>query len=421
MTKTERERARKHLYKQPGSANWFLRFYLHGKQVRETTGTPDETEACRVALARLDEAGADRSGAKKFIGPEQKKITVQQLLDALKLNYEIRGKSGARLLSNLKPLEEWFGYYKAIDLQGADLDHFIKHAQEHGRRKSSTKPAQPASINRSLQLLGQAYKLAKKDGILNHEPPTRRQSEVGNARQGFFDAADFYRVLSQLPTRYRDFTLFAYLTGWRRGEIQKLSWSDIDGDSIKLRAMHSKNRTARSVPLVGELAELIERRRQARPVPSKQEKIAAVESVLDGVPCNNIFHSAGQPVGDFRKAWHTACIMAGVGKLVCPKATCENANLDAEGKCAKCGKTWNREERKYVGKLFHDLRRSAVRDMVRSGTPQAVAMSISGHKTPSVFQRYNITDDADQRQALLNRQTYAQQRAEEKPVTELVQ
>ena len=62
------------------------------------------------------------------------------------MNYENRGKSGTRLLSNLKPLEESFGYYKAVDLQGTDLDRFIKHALVHGRRKTSTKPAVYASI-----------------------------------------------------------------------------------------------------------------------------------------------------------------------------------------------------------------------------------------------------------------------------------
>jgi hypothetical protein len=47
-------------------------------------------------------------------------------------------------------------------------------------------------------------------------------------------------------------------------------------------------------------------------------------------------------------------------------------------------------------KLFYDLRRSGVRDMIRSGTRQSVAMSISGHRTASMFARYNITSDQRQ-------------------------
>lgn len=81
-------------------------------------------------------------------------------------------------------------------------------------------------------------------------------------------------------------------------------------------------------------------------------------------------------------------------------------DVDDKHTCAKCAVTWKREDLSYTGRIFHDLRRSAVRDLIRSGVSQNVAMSISGHKTASMFARYNITDDRDQRQALLKREAY---------------
>lgn len=122
----------------------------------------------------------------------------------------------------------------------------------------------------------------------------------------------------------------------------------------------------------------------------------------------HVFHRDGRPIGDFRKAWATACVMAGLGQMVCPRC---DGRVDAAYKCKPCAKEWMREELKYAGRIFHDLRRSAVRDMVRAGVPETVAMSISGHKTRSMFDRYNIHDERDQREALLATQAYRQQQA----------
>ena len=166
------------------------------------------------------------------------------------------------------------------------------------------------AVNRSTQLLAQAYKLAIQRRRLSNAPVIRHLSEGSNARQGFFSGPEFRAVLSHLPDYLHDFTRFGYLTGWRRGEIGSLRWEDVEGDLVRLRGENSKNGEARTVTLDGELAEVIERRKAARQVKTS-----------NGVKLTTlVFHRDGEPIVDFRKAWATACCMAGVGKLVCPTA-----------------------------------------------------------------------------------------------------
>jgi integrase len=126
--------------------------------------------------------------------------------------------------------------------------------------------------------------------------------------------------------------------------------------TIRLEPGKTKNSEGRTFPYANlpELDELIEARWQAR------EKLKA-----RGVICPYVFHRHGEPILTFRKAWKAATIAAG-----CP------------------------------GRIPHDFRRSAVRNMVRRGIPEKQAMQLTGHKTPSVFSRYDIVNEQDLRDAV---------------------
>lgn len=329
-------------------ATWWIAFYVDGKEQRESAKTTDPTKAERHLRRRQKEVHAhELDVSRPFVTRHDKLRTIAELMDALKIDFEIRGKNSSQNLSNIARTRTDFGTKRAASLTSEQVDLYIENRLQKGAAK--------ASINRITQLLKQAYKLAELPA-----PRVRRLSEKGNERQGFFSESEIRRVIENLQADLGDFTLFGWLTGMRKSEIASLAWEDVDGDVIRLRAENAKNGEARMIPLEGELAELIERCRVARQVE------------IDGMPMISslIFHRDGRPVRDFRKAWAAACKKAGIRRL------------------------------------FHDLRRSACRNMLAAGVPQSIAMKVSGHKTDSMFRRYAIVAETDLRTALRRTQEY---------------
>ncbi len=334
---------------------YVYRFLFAGRIVQKSTHQQNKDEARKMEAAertRLALVDAGLSAPTSAITKKQY-LTVNDLIDALQSDYEIRGKFDAKNASNFKRLRADFGKCNARALTSEDVDGYIEKRIAEG--------AAAATVNRVTQLLGQTLKFAMERHHLSRVPKIRRLSEMGNARQGFFSEQEFRAVLSHLPPDgLRDFVEFAGLTGWRRGECASLTWANVEEGLIRLRGEDAKNGEARCIPLVGELVNVVERRRKAR--------------LVNGTLTSFLFHRGdGRPIIEFRGSWKTACRLAGVQKL------------------------------------FHDLRRSAIRNFVRSGVSEKIAMSISGHRTRSVFDRYNIVSETDLRDAMRKVEAYQAQ------------
>jgi len=128
---------------------------------------------------------------------------------------------------------------------------------------------------------------------------------------------------------------------------------DLDAGAVRLEPGESKSGKPREVFVSPELLTILraQHAKAARKWPGERLDDRRV-----------FFRPGGRPVGTFYKAWVTAC---------------DTANV--------------------AGRIFHDLRRTAARDMVRSGTPERVAMTVTGHETRDVFERYNIVSEQDRR------------------------
>jgi len=177
------------------------------------------------------------------------------LSDVLENDYRIRGKLTPQAKSHLKAIREPLKHLRAVSLSEQEIDKWIENALAEGYAS--------ATVNTRSSIIGQAFQLARKR-VGNG--PDIRHLPVNNARQGFFEKAEFEAVLPHLPEDLQDFVRFAYSTGMRKGESASLKWSQYDRNEriLTLEAAHSKNRQARKIPIEGELAELIERRWQAR-------------------------------------------------------------------------------------------------------------------------------------------------------------
>lgn len=363
----ERLRGTGRVFQRKGSTLWWISYY-HGKhEVRESSGSTNPKDAEKLLKHRLEEIGADNLGLKTFVGPSGERVLLGELLDALESDLRLRGlRSFSRLLSQVKRIRAEFGDRRVVDVTAELVDQYIESRLRDGAR--------PATVNRETGVLVQAFRLAVDRKKLSMAPKIRKLSEKGNARQGFFERADFERVAAGLSEYLRGFTWFGYLSGWRKGEIASLRWTDVDRSEqiIRLRPEHSKNAEGRVLALEGELWNLIERQWQSRQY-KRPDGVSGVSQL--------VFHWRGEPIREFRKTWASACKAANV-----------------------------------PGMLFHDLRRTAIRNMVRAGVPERVAMGISGHKTRDVFDRYNIVSEADIRQAVKQVQAYLAARPSEQKV-----
>ncbi len=224
------------------------------------------------------------------------------------------------------------------------LNAYVTARLEAGRK--------PATIRNELAALKRAFHLAARAGKAICPPfPTLT---VQNTRIGFFDEPDFRAVLAHLPVQLQPVAEFAYLTGWRKSEILGLQWRQVDftAGTVRLEPGTTKNAEGRVFPFTAlpALGTILSRQR---------ERTHAIEKAT-GQIIPWVFHRDGEPIKDFRGGWERACTATGV-----------------------------------PGRLFHDFRRTAVRNLERAGVPRSVAMKLTGHKTESVYRRYAIVAEAD--------------------------
>jgi integrase len=321
---------------------YWIDWWHAGRNYRESSKSTLERDARALLQTRLGDAVKGRA-------PHPGRITVGDLLDEYLRDHEDNARTGLRQTrGHTRPVRASLGLDPAQALNSTRIQGYIRARLGLGLA--------PATVNLELRALARAYSLALRKGVLTFAPHVPIL-DVKNARQGFWPRSEFLAVRAFLPPDLADFADWAFWTGMRKGEAAGIGWGTVDWETktLTLPDLLDKAAQGRVIPLLGHL-EAILRRREAQRV-----------SGLDLV-----FHWRNRPIKQFRKTWAKACALAG-----------------------------------YTGpNLFHDLRRTGVRNLIRAGVPRKVAMAISGHKTESVFERYNIVDGKDLTNAVQDLQRY---------------
>ena len=249
-------------------------------------------------------------------------------------DYRINGKAieWAERVWNVH-LKGFFGGMAAKQVGTSTLSRYIEIRKEE--------KAANGTINRELSLLQRAFMLGYEAQPRKVARPLRfHRLAESKPRQGFIEQKQYDELVKHCADLWlRTMLTLAYSFGFRKSELLTLKISDVNLLAGTLQLRDSKNGEPRKVALTGDAKNLL-------------------AACLTGKgPGDSVFtRKCGSSVKDFRGTWDKITLAAGV-----------------------------------PGLLFHDLRRSAVRNMVRGGIPETVCMRISGHKTRNVFDRYNIT------------------------------
>jgi integrase len=334
------------IYLPKGSRNYWIKFSVNGRTIQQSA----ETESRRDALDKLKIEILKHSNGEGS-SPKIHRITVAELFAAVLTDYRNNGKTieWAERVWKLH-LEPFFGHMRAGNVGTDQLSAYI------AKRKAEKEPAANGTINRELALLRRAFTLGYKSRprkVANLLDLSEHMLEENNVRTGFVSETQ-YRALTEKVTGQlwlRAMLALGYTYGFRKAELlnMKVGQVDLFARTIRLNPGETKNGQGRTVTLTEECYLLV------------------LELVKGKEPDDPLLTRAnGGPVRDFRGAW------------------------DALTEAAKL-----------PGLLFHDLRRSAVRNMVRRGVTERVAMRISGHKSRSVFDRYDIVSESDLADAAL--------------------
>jgi integrase len=338
---------------------WWIKYYDRtGHARRESSGSKVKNDAEKLLRKRLGEVAS----GKRHIGADLERTTFEHLEQMIVDDYRANSRRGlARLTIGFKRLGEHFAGWRA-----RAIDYAALQAYRVARKRAGTADA---TIRWELGAPHRAFKLAERAARAECPPfPTVR---VDNARRGFFEPEEWQAIRANLRSEFQDVGDFGYATGWRIMEILTLRWSQVQSGMLRLEPGSTKTGAGRVFPFdeYTELRAVIERRRARRV--EIQKAAGCIVPWVFFFHGRGRFHKPGDPLfytermracDAFRREWAEAAKTAG-----------------------------------FPGRIPHDFRRTAARNMERAAVPRSVAMALGGWRSESMYRRYAIASEADLR------------------------
>jgi integrase len=354
------------LYRRAGTSVWWIKYSRNGRAISESSHTSDKRKAGNLLRKRLGEIGAGT-----FLGPQIERVMVAELAEDFLSEYRANNRRSiasaqVRWLLHLKP---FFGVCRAVEVTTPLLTRYIESRRQQG--------AKNATCNRELAALKRMFNLGRVNQKVRYVPIFPKLQE-DNPRSGFLEDGRYRKLVEHAELWFRAMLEVSRTYGWRKQEVLKMRVSQLDllERTIRLEPGTTKNRDGREVSMTDGVYTLL--------------KACVIAKAQD----DYVFtRDDGKRVRDYRKAWSNACAAAGLGKFICKH--CQKDFTDAGRLYPDCS-----QPLKYTGLMVHDLRRTAARNLRRAGIAEGVIMKIGGWKTRSVFERYNIVNQADIREAM---------------------
>ena len=329
-----------------GGGVYWIDWRDHGKRRRERIGPSKEAAELRLGEIRraiVEERHINRDkGARLSLGE-----LAGWYLELPEVNAK---KSWRRDVQMLGAVTRHLGENTLIkDINKGLMDGYATERLKEDSPARKGESIRPATVNKERMALNTALNRAIAHGKLDNNPLAGKMKKLNedNIRERVLSGEEFERLQCSLKSPLKEMALVAYCLGMRQREILELTWDNVDFESniIRLSGLETKTGFKRRIPIHPKVREML-------------------INIPRGLHTNRVFLNRGKPIknfsGNYKLQWDRAVKEAELGDFT-----------------------------------FHDLRHCAINNLRLTGNDHFTIMAISGHRTTSVFRRYNVVTEEE--------------------------